>query len=334
MVLFFFYRLPLRPYQIRMLKICAVLCGISYYAVICTITWSCLPFHRNWATIPYPPPQCTDRTQDFYTTSILNVVTDFAVLTIALPLLWQLRVSVPRRIELTLLLCSGIFVATAALTTMFMALTNPESTLNTNIWGTREEIAGIVAVNAPHIKPLFHRSFWRRDFDPSKRPRMLPPRRRMAVKRGKRISDKPLIVAGRTETMIAMLSRRLGILTSVQSLSSGPTTGGGVAEKGSVTQPDQSTAGSQSTHEDKFRDLEWAWGVADAVEDPSLPRGPRPLLPEPTPSYSSGNTAQKSGGLDPIVEEDDSIMVIEGATTASSRPTQATTTDAAGAEAE
>jgi hypothetical protein len=218
-----------------------------------------------------------------------------------------------------------MFVAAAALIYMFMALTNPESTLNTNLWGTREEIAGIVAVNAPHIKPLFHRSFWRRDFDPSKRPRMLSPSPRMAVKRRKRMVDKPLVVAGRTETMIAMLSRRLGILTSIQSLSSGPTTGG-VAEKSSAIQPDLSTAGSQSTHEDKYRDLEWAWGVADAVDDPSLPRGPRPLLPEPTPSYSSGNTAQKSGGLGPIEEEDDSITFIEGATT------QATTTDTAGAE--
>lgn len=164
MVLFLFNRLTLSPLQRRCLKLYAVISILTWIAVVLVISLGCRPFSANWGTVPYPPFHCTGRTQNFYTASVLNIVTDALIISIALPMLWNLRVPLRRKIGLTLLLCSGIFVITAALVAMLMSVLDADSTMNTNRWATREEIAGILAVNAPIIKPMFTRAFWRRDF--------------------------------------------------------------------------------------------------------------------------------------------------------------------------
>lgn len=297
MVLFFFDRLPLRPYQRRLHKLLAVISGLVYVAVIITISCTCRPFRLGYATVPYPPPECASRTQNFYAIMISNAATDFAIIMVALPLLWQLRVSMQRRIGLILLLCSGIFVTTAALTSLFMSLTDPDSTININLWGTREEIAGIAAVNAPIIRPLFRRAFWKKDFDPSRRAR-LPPIRLRAPLDVNMLEDKP-----NKRGVSAKIGRKLGVITSLKSSSSDPSTGW--TSKSGTTKNDLSTVGSQRIDEDDFKDLEWAWGVA---RETSIPRGPRPLLPDLGPSDSSEETMTilPLGGLHSIIEEDDS----------------------------
>lgn len=313
-MLFFFSRLPLRPYQRRLHKIFAVLSGLTYVAVVLTITLSCLPFDMGWTAIPYPPPKCSVRAQLFYTINISNAATDIAILTVALPLLWQLRTSLQRKVELTLLLCSGIFVTTACLTSFFMSMTNPGSMLNISLWGTREEIAGIVAVNAPMIRPMFRKSFWERDFDPSRRRARLPPAARPRLARGRRVgfADKHGGESGRKAALIAMLSRRLGVLTSIQSQSSHLSTKPEHPMSGTTLQA-PTTVGSQRIDEDEFKDLEWAWAVHGAVLErwSSVPKGPRPLLPDPAGSYSSQGTTRPLGGLQSISEEEEPIGIAE-----------------------
>lgn len=330
MVLFFFDRLPLRRYQRRMHKVFSILSGLAYVAVMLTITFTCTPSHLGWTAIPYPPPQCTYRTQLLYTISISNAATDVAIITVALPLLWQLKASLQRRIELTLLLCSGIFVTAACLVSFFMSMTDPDSSLNVSLWGTREEIAGIVAVNAPIIRPLFRPSFWKKDFDPSKK----RTRRSPAVRVG--MVERPIldISNSRRPGFIAMLSRRLGILTSLQSLSSGPTTTtkakAAPLSGGPTMHTTVETLESQRIEEGEFKDLEWAWAVpGTVVETDVVARGPRPLLPDPTPSHSSRGTLYEMSGLQSIseVEEEERIGVLVEMVTATTTTADCDTTD-------
>ncbi|KAF2764939.1 hypothetical protein EJ03DRAFT_355312 [Teratosphaeria nubilosa] len=65
---------------------------------------------------------------------------------------------------MAILLSSGVFVITAALVRIVMTLKSHPSALTINRWGVRETVAGIIAVNAPIIRPLFSRSFWNGDF--------------------------------------------------------------------------------------------------------------------------------------------------------------------------
>lgn len=152
MMLFFFNRLTFGLNQQRLVKIFAVICVVTYIAVFLTISCGCSPIERNWQVLPKPGKKCTMKLQNFYVTTVLNVVTDAMVLTIPVPLLWGMKIPWTRKIGLMLLLCSGVFVITAAIMRITFTFANVNA-LNINRWGTRETIAGITAVNAPILTP-------------------------------------------------------------------------------------------------------------------------------------------------------------------------------------
>lgn len=296
MVLFLFSRLSLPVYQRRLLKIFTFVGVITWIAVILTISFGCRPFHRNWGTIPYPPARCTSRTQNFYTASTLNITTDAAILLVTLPVLWNLRVPLSRKIALTLLLCSGIFVISAAVVALLMSLLDAHSTLNTNRWATREEIAGILAVNAPILKPMFHRSFWRRDFPA---PRPVRPHRAI---RGPVIDPEFLM-----ETPPPAAARRLGVLSS---LKSSYFTRSSRRDASSRRTEDSSTQGADYEAFKESKELEAAWGIRGrdgnvVAFPPSVARGgPEPLRPTPERSWTSRGDSLQWSGLQAINEED------------------------------
>jgi hypothetical protein len=92
--------------------------------------------------------------------SATNILTDALILVTPVPMLWNLEVSWRRKLGLSLLLFPGIFVIAAALIRVIMSLNARPSALNLNIWGVRETIAGIVAVNVPILRPMLRASFW------------------------------------------------------------------------------------------------------------------------------------------------------------------------------
>ncbi|KAK3678406.1 hypothetical protein LTR78_001703 [Recurvomyces mirabilis] len=166
-MLFFFNRLTLGLDSHTWVKRLAIACGITYAAVFLTITLGCRPFHHNWQTLPYPPPQCTLRAQNMYVSTILNVLTDAAMLAIPVPLLWKLQVPMKRKLALAAMFSSGMFVIIAAIVRITMTLKAHPSALTINRWGVRETIAGIIAVNVPILRPMFTKAFWKGNHPPS-----------------------------------------------------------------------------------------------------------------------------------------------------------------------
>jgi hypothetical protein len=66
-----------------------------------------------------------------------------------------------RKIVIGLLLCSGLFVITAAIIRVVLTLGAHPSALNVNRWGVRETIVGIITVNIPILRPMMSRKFWK-----------------------------------------------------------------------------------------------------------------------------------------------------------------------------
>lgn len=152
MMLFLFNRLTFGLYQQRLVKIFAGIIAVSYLAVWLTITCGCHPIHLNWQMLPYPPEKsCQMKLQNFYVATGLNVLTDGLILVIPIPLLWGMRVSLSKKIALTVLLGSGIFVIIAAILRITFSLEGVNA-LNINLWGTRETAMGIIAVNVPILR--------------------------------------------------------------------------------------------------------------------------------------------------------------------------------------
>lgn len=117
------------------------------------MTCGCFPIQKNWQVMPDPGYRCTFKPQNFYVTTVCNVITDAAILCVPLPMIWMLRADWKRKVGLALLLLPGIFVITAALIRVVMSLKAHPSALNVNRWGVRETIAGIICVNLPILRP-------------------------------------------------------------------------------------------------------------------------------------------------------------------------------------
>jgi hypothetical protein len=96
----------------------------------------------------------------FQSTSTNQHRTDAAILSIPAPLLWKLKIPIYRKLVIAALLCSGLFVITAAIIRVVLTLGANASALNINRWGVRETIVGIVTINLPILKSLFNKSFW------------------------------------------------------------------------------------------------------------------------------------------------------------------------------
>ncbi|KAH7014533.1 uncharacterized protein B0I36DRAFT_425869 [Microdochium trichocladiopsis] len=135
-------------------------CIVTYVAVELTITFGCWPYGGNFQVTPDPGTKCTLKPQNFIVMTVLNVLTDAAILSIPLPLLWTLQVPNRQKIVIGILLSSGVFVITAAIIRIVITLGSAPSALNINRWGVRETIVGIIAVNAPILRPLFSKAFW------------------------------------------------------------------------------------------------------------------------------------------------------------------------------
>lgn len=159
-MLFFYRRLTLGSLQNKMVRYLFWICGATYIAVFLTVTFGCHPYHLNWQVSPITPWKCSFRLQNFIVTAVLNILTDIALLLIPVPLLWKLKIPIQKKLVISLILSSGLFVITAAIIRIVYTLDADPSGSNINRWGVRETIIGIAAVNLPILRPLLNKPFW------------------------------------------------------------------------------------------------------------------------------------------------------------------------------
>ncbi|KAK2005226.1 hypothetical protein LZ32DRAFT_259805 [Colletotrichum eremochloae] len=161
-ILFFYRRVMQGLMKDWTINFLFLFCGLTWVALITTVSSTCRPFHDNWTVRPLPGEHCIFRAQNFYALAVLNVTTDAFILIIPAPMLWHLRVPLWKRIGVTCLLCGGLFVIAAAIIRAALTLTAAPSVLTINIWGYRETVVGLLAVTAPVLSPLFRPRFWKR----------------------------------------------------------------------------------------------------------------------------------------------------------------------------
>jgi len=122
----------------------------------------------NWQVVPAPPWKCAFRPQNFLAVAIPNILTDAAILMVPIPMLWQLKMPLKKKITIGVVLSSGLFVIIAAIIRVVLSLDSAPSAANINGWGVRETFIGIFTINIPILRPVFSRAFWRPGpYDPS-----------------------------------------------------------------------------------------------------------------------------------------------------------------------
>ncbi|KAK6224479.1 hypothetical protein QIS74_02806 [Colletotrichum tabaci] len=169
-LLFFYKRLTFDLWQnAKVLRYLTWFTIASYLAVVGTITFSCLPFSDNWGVRPLPSEKCVFKPQNLLVTTFLNVLTDAAILSLPLPVLREIRLPLYKKMFIAVLICSGLFVIAAAIMRVAVTLGSEPSTITVNRWGVRECEVGLMAINAPILRPLFSRRFWQWNYRPPAR---------------------------------------------------------------------------------------------------------------------------------------------------------------------
>lgn len=86
--------------------------------------------------------------------------TDIGIMLTALPLLFGLKVSLPRKIILGVMFSSGIFVMICAILRVYFSFQSIQNLSISLEWATRESFVASVIVSLPGIKPLFRHTRW------------------------------------------------------------------------------------------------------------------------------------------------------------------------------
>lgn len=88
----------------------------------------------NWQVTPVPPWKCAFRPQNFLAVAIPNILTDAAILMVPIPMLWQLKMPLKKKITIAIVLSSGLFVIVAAIIRVVLSLDAAPSAANINGW--------------------------------------------------------------------------------------------------------------------------------------------------------------------------------------------------------
>ncbi|KAI5861005.1 hypothetical protein GGS23DRAFT_578304 [Durotheca rogersii] len=159
-VLWYYDRMTLNLWQnilgywIRWLTLATFLTAIIFQFSLCT------PIERAWQVKPYPEDKCVFRKENYILYPILSIVSDIGIMAIPLPLLWQARLPIVRKLVLGGFIASGIFIIIATLLRTFYSLGSLTDLLVATQWATREYLVTAFVVSAPAIKPLFSKRLW------------------------------------------------------------------------------------------------------------------------------------------------------------------------------
>ncbi|KAI0832183.1 hypothetical protein F5Y06DRAFT_281240 [Hypoxylon sp. FL0890] len=148
-------RLTMGLRQQRLVWGMMVLSTATFLASLFWHIFSCYPTYRAWQIKPYPGESCTSRRGNYIIICVLDVATDIGIMAIPLPMLLQTNLSMRRKVSLTILFGSGIFVMICAILRAYYSLVSLDNNTVALGWAAREFLVAAVVVCAPSIKPLF-----------------------------------------------------------------------------------------------------------------------------------------------------------------------------------
>ncbi|KAI8966067.1 hypothetical protein F5Y11DRAFT_343759 [Daldinia sp. FL1419] len=159
-VLFYYDRLTMNLWQNRLAKwirwgtLVTFLIALLFQLTLCT------PIELAWQVKPYPSDKCVFRKENYILYPILSIISDFGIMAIPLPLLWQVKIPTYKKLILGVFFSSGMFIIVATLLRTVYSLRSLLDLLVATQWATREYVVTAFVVSAPAIKPLFSRRLW------------------------------------------------------------------------------------------------------------------------------------------------------------------------------
>ncbi|KAB8235699.1 uncharacterized protein BDW43DRAFT_25348 [Aspergillus alliaceus] len=130
----------------------------TFIASVVTIFAACRPFHKYWQINPDPGNVCQAAISKpiVWVSFAANVSTDLYLITIPIPLLWNTKLRLLKKLASTFVLSSGVFVLVCATLKSIFVLVDPQNgAALSGEWGTRETFVAVITTNLPMIFGLF-----------------------------------------------------------------------------------------------------------------------------------------------------------------------------------
>ncbi|KAK2761342.1 hypothetical protein FQN54_001864 [Arachnomyces sp. PD_36] len=153
-------KLTMGLWQHRLVKIMSVFAVVSYLACVLSHICICTPVSKGWQVKPYPGDNCTIRKPNYIVIAVMNVLTDIGILVIPFPILWIAKIPIYRKIVLSLLFSTGIFIMICTLLRAYYSLKSIQTLTIALGWASRECFVAAITVTCPTIKSLFTQSSW------------------------------------------------------------------------------------------------------------------------------------------------------------------------------
>ncbi|KFG82237.1 hypothetical protein MANI_026739 [Metarhizium anisopliae] len=128
----------------------------SWITVLANLFLVCRPFHKNWQIHPDPGNVCqpTVSYPVVWVNLSLNVFTDFYLISIPVPLLWQSSMRAVKKVGLMVLFSGGLLVAACAILRSTMVYDSLSGRTGIPcLWAAREVFIAVFATNLPIVAP-------------------------------------------------------------------------------------------------------------------------------------------------------------------------------------
>ncbi|MCJ1429126.1 hypothetical protein MMC29_007039 [Sticta canariensis] len=133
---------------------------LTYSTVQLLVTlFQCRPIRGAWD--PFIRANCIKLNLEFMIMGSLNVATDVTTLCLPMPLLWRLKISIERRLQVMSMILLGGFVCIVSAYRVpkigSLSLSDAAwSDVDAAVWGVVEVCVGIVSACLPTMRPLFN----------------------------------------------------------------------------------------------------------------------------------------------------------------------------------
>ncbi|MDI1490430.1 MAG: hypothetical protein OHK93_001633 [Ramalina farinacea] len=138
-----------------------VVCALYFLIDAFVAIFECTPVAFYW-NHTIEGGHCINQTAFYRWNGVANLLIDFGVLGLTMPMIWRLNLATRQKISLSLIFLLGLFACVASIIRViaFNVVKNSDITytiVQPSIWTTIEQSTGIICACLPTLRPLFGR---------------------------------------------------------------------------------------------------------------------------------------------------------------------------------
>lgn len=138
-----------------------IVCALYFIIDAFVAIFECAPVAFYWNQ-NIPGGHCIDQNAFYRWNGVANLLIDFGVLGLTMPMIWRLNLARRQKISLSLIFCLGLFACVASIIRVIafnvVSFTDITYTIvQPSIWTTIEQSTGIICACLPTLRPLFGR---------------------------------------------------------------------------------------------------------------------------------------------------------------------------------